>query len=61
MSGNDKIRSTFYDEFPYAVLYVSWDGLRIERCKTKEHMEQVFVNIKSCYLYVQKVEVKTIE
>ena len=50
----------FYDDFPYAILYMSWDGLRIIRCKTKEYMEQVFGELKECYKYIQKVEMKNI-
>lgn len=51
-------KNDFFDDFPYANLYLSWDGLRIIRCKTKEDMEQIYWELKQCYVYVQKIETK---
>jgi len=60
MDRENKDQIEFYDDFPYAVLLLSWDGLRIIRCKTQEYMEQVYMEMKQCYTYVQKIEVKNI-
>lgn len=60
MDAEDKNISEFYDDFPYAVLYINWDGLRITRCKTKEYMEKVFDEYNGFYKYVQKIEVEKI-
>ncbi len=59
MSG-EQIRKEFYEDFPYAVLFISFDGLRIVRFKDKQHMEKAYTELKECYLFIQKIETKII-
>jgi hypothetical protein len=61
MDRENKDRIEFHDDWPYAILYHSWDGLRIVRCKTKEYMDQVFDELSSCYKYIQKITTENIK
>jgi len=50
----------FGKEYPFAVAYHCWDGLRITPCMTKEEMKKIYDEYKNYYRFIKTIEIKTI-
>lgn len=56
----DSLIDRFYDSFQYGILYIAWDGLRIDMFKTKEEMNKAYNENKGGYKYIRRVRIENI-
>ena len=56
----DNIFDTFHNTFTYAILYISWDGLRIIKCENEQDMDKKFDEYSKIYTYIRKIKVEDI-
>jgi len=47
----------FNENFPYGILYLAWDGLRIARFRTDDEMNLTFDELRTCYSFIKKIQI----